>query len=884
MQPKIRLTEFRIKYLYLILSLVVSFILQGQSLDAKCKNVEDSLLCKIEYFRGLDSFEQYYKSVDLLGEFYCTKGEIERLFGNSKNYNLLPKSSKDSLIFRKHLLYHSFNLQKYGGSVIEGQKYLLKAHDHVADKEILDKFAYKIEKKIASNYDRLNDYDKAYYFYLKVIKSLTANKENGSLSRVYADLGNSYIFNKKPKEGLSILKKGYALAQTSKSDKGIVANLTNLAEYYLNMNDFEKFNQYYNEAEFYIKRLKKDNKYFERLAGFQTLKGDFYLKNKLFEEALQYYFEALFNLKIRFEGSRSREISKLHTSISEIYKQKGDLSKLESSVNEGLDYLIPGVDKNTVPIRSDLYSENSFVDLFMLKSHILQKRFEQDHGFIHLNIALSYLDLASYVNIRLQNELTVEQSKLVSIEVNRNIVEESLKILMILYQNHPSDFYLKKASTYFWRSKNQNLIELNTRQKLKLSLNKNDLQMVESLEDSLLYLERFSKGTANKDNINILKIEVLNQLDEYLENGIQEHQNSNFPYIDYIVTDSVVFYLNNFSETPFGVILDQPKLNKLVEDVLSEIQNIAPEDALKIKLNQAFDMLFPMELNGIESLKVIPDKYLSALPFDLLVKEDYLIKSINIFYGISGFDESVYQGAAESESLYLVKPTYTEANKNRYEGELRSGNYFLPYLEPEIKQISSLWQGDHKVSSDGGFLKIMKEADDYNIFHYAGHAISFKDSSYLIYEDQYGVEKINENQITNWPNKFKLVVLSACQTGVGDYNLGEGFESLCSGFIKAGAESVIYSLWSLNDESTSTIVGNVYKYLIGGVEKSTALRNAKLEYLENANPMKRHPFYWSGFAMIGNNTPIAKKSNFLVLISIVFVLLTILLTYKIYKK
>ncbi len=106
----------------------------------------------------------------------------------------------------------------------------------------------------------------------------------------------------------------------------------------------------------------------------------------------------------------------------------------------------------------------------------------------------------------------------------------------------------------------------------------------------------------------------------------------------------------------------------------------------------------------------------------------------------------------------------------------------------------------------------------------------------------------------NIPNE--MAVLSACNTGYGKIIDGEGIISLARGFFYAGSKSVIMSLWSANDKSTTDIMNSFYKYLAEGKQKDEALRFAKLDYLETAGEIKSHPYFWATFIANGNMRPL----------------------------
>ena len=102
-------------------------------------------------------------------------------------------------------------------------------------------------------------------------------------------------------------------------------------------------------------------------------------------------------------------------------------------------------------------------------------------------------------------------------------------------------------------------------------------------------------------------------------------------------------------------------------------------------------------------------------------------------------------------------------------------------------------------------------------------------------------------EIFNLKLKADLVVLSACETGLGKEIKGEGLMSLTRAFMYAGAPSVMVSLWNVNDETAADLMIRFYRHLQSGKTKSEALRQAQLETIRDNG----FPFFWAPFVLIG---------------------------------
>ncbi len=96
----------------------------------------------------------------------------------------------------------------------------------------------------------------------------------------------------------------------------------------------------------------------------------------------------------------------------------------------------------------------------------------------------------------------------------------------------------------------------------------------------------------------------------------------------------------------------------------------------------------------------------------------------------------------------------------------------------------------------------------------------------------------------------KLVVLSACETGIGDVQNGEGVYGLRRAFVLAGAESELMSLWKVDDEATRDLMKGFYTNLQSGIVKSEALRQIQLSLIKSQE--HSHPFYWAAFTLSGD--------------------------------
>ena len=103
----------------------------------------------------------------------------------------------------------------------------------------------------------------------------------------------------------------------------------------------------------------------------------------------------------------------------------------------------------------------------------------------------------------------------------------------------------------------------------------------------------------------------------------------------------------------------------------------------------------------------------------------------------------------------------------------------------------------------------------------------------------------------------QLLVLSACKTGVGQNQRGEGVFSLARGFAALGIPSTITTLWSVEDQPTYELTKLFYNYLDQGLPKDEALQRAKLDWLNQGDAADALPSQWAGMILVGDTAPLA---------------------------
>jgi len=302
---------------------------------------------------------------------------------------------------------------------------------------------------------------------------------------------------------------------------------------------------------------------------------------------------------------------------------------------------------------------------------------------------------------------------------------------------------------------------------------------------------------------------------------------------------------------------------------------------------------FASQVEGYR-LVIVPDGKLAYLPFDAFLtsapdttKMDfrhlkYLVYDHAISYSYSATLHYYYLNIHKkaNKELGAFVPNYNSEVNTISDSE----NYHplpLPGAKMEVKGISKLFES--KVFSDekASKLNFIHEAQDYDILHLAMHTVindSLPMYSKLLFSSDIKNpdSALNTYEIYNMNIKSRLTVLSACNTGSGQLAKGEGVMSLARAFVYAGCPSIVMTLWSVEDESSANLMIDFYKYLLNGYSKDEALRKAKIKYIQSADPLHAHPYYWLGYVSIGDQNSIYHTKTRYLIAVIIFILIVIL--------
>lgn len=321
-------------------------------------------------------------------------------------------------------------------------------------------------------------------------------------------------------------------------------------------------------------------------------------------------------------------------------------------------------------------------------------------------------------------------------------------------------------------------------------------------------------------------------------------------------------------------------------------------------------------LGGARRVFISPDGILNLVPFGALVDERqrYLVSEYTFVYLSSGRDLLRWQRRVPSRqsALLVANPKFEPAEAegrdsgperqggaNAHAGDMREIFSPLPQTALEVEAIRRLLPGAKLLTDEKATEASLKEVAGPDVLHLATHGyfrakqpstashvrvmrgdtlqprIAPPDEDPLL---RSGLALAGANQLRGGGNEdgvltarealgldlwgTKLVVLSACETGLGDVQNGEGVYGLRRALTLAGAQSQVMSLWKVNAEATRELIVGYYKRLIAGEGRAEALRQIQLKMLlDKRNGNQNHPYFWAGFIASGDWRGISARLN-----------------------
>jgi len=535
-------------------------------------------------------------------------------------------------------------------------------------------------------------------------------------------------------------------------------------------------------------------------------------------------------------------------------------------------------------------------------------------GRSHWEDALSTIDqLDQYLNHLRSSYNSPREIQLLNKSI-QEVYKEAVDICYLLSLQQPEE-YAQLAYQYAEKSKNYRLLEslqrihipaLNTfqlKQDKYQALSSYYHQKLTHLTDSNR-IEKYQNYIVGfKDSIKDLRQQLrdqqpalfsaLVQIPYNTPTQVQEKLGADEAMINYVITKKGVYAMVLNKEVHQLFLLEE---NHQVRDKIRRFRSLLHEDFLASKkrdtgfgenaaqyTQSAFDLYTLLVAPLVPLLKkyliIVPDDELSYLPFEALLvamptkshrfyNHPYWLEQQGISYNFSAtiWHQQNEQAAPTFEDLSIAafapfcKPS-EDAWASIADNVLKGGDQKVQPLyqsKREVEKIVELFSGEVFLNEAASIDQFEKVGKQYPILHLSTHGSANnlpKNEAYILLASRDTMEqaaKIYLSDIASYRIPAKLVVVSACESGVGPLDQGEGIISLTRAFTQAGTKSLLNSLWKVDDQATADLMIRFYEYLKQGQRKDEALQNAKSDFIKSAkDPEKSHPYYWASFILTG---------------------------------
>ncbi|SDX99472.1 Tetratricopeptide repeat-containing protein [Lutibacter oricola] len=752
-------------------------------------------------------------------------------------------------------------------------------------------------KPLANNYTRLGDFNRAEDILKTTIQIAQKSKNKAHLISGYQNLAIVKRATGNFKTAINYLEEAKKLSVSKQVSSTLYSDI---AINYLMLNNLI-------EAKRFVEVSNKNNIDSNSRISFRNYKtlGAVYFKNNDLKKGLLSYKKALV-LGFESFGNYDREIAKTYNEIAKCYVELQDFEKAEFNYRKALETLII-LKENFI---ENLYAENTLKESFdgLAQLYSFTNKPEK---------ALEFYKYSFLVEKEIQQTISSQESKVLMQQEIKKRSEACIEICYELFQQSNNTKWIEKAFRFSESSKSSVLNESQYLLNSKSSFSKDVL--IQQEQKLIFRKAQLTKSIAleelktNKANVNLLanyvkdrdavsnKLQLVKEelmkkfpsiygslktisVEEICKNILLENQS----LIDFFDGEKAVYRFEILKNKSISILKIQ-KDKEFKNNLLSFIKIFASDRGSEIQNNISnytnlgfylYEKLFV----GAEcdKLIIIPDGLLNFVPFDALITEEtnmlnfeklpYFTKKsqIQLSYSVQLLTRSKYKN---EQSFIGFFPVFKKQ---------RDKLSTLKYTVLEAENIKDNFSGTFFMNKNATKDQFTQEAHKASILHLSTHA-----SVGSFYQPP-AIEFYNETlylpEVYGYNLTADLLVLSACETGLGVVRKGEGVMSLARGFSYAGVKNVLVSLWKVNDKATAQLMSSFYKGYSRTNNKSASLHQSKLEYLRSKeiSSHKKSPYYWASFVFIGEVDSISNSSKgFLWLLIIPFLLVV---SYFLYKK
>ncbi len=660
---------------------------------------------------------------------------------------------------------------------------------------------------------------------------------------------------------------------------------------------FEELQQY-DSAIFYMEKALPNRNLSVRNITLNSLGSAYTQLNKL--RGAQYYYRA--SLALNDSLFTTKNII-----LANAYKGLGEVSSARLDYDSALHYY----QKSLVGLSYNFSSQNvyinptDFVNSLSPKYlfNVLAKKaaawnlyYRQDQDIAKLKHSLTTYQLAIRVAQHIQKTYDNDEAKLFLVNKVAPVYEEAIATAVQLHQLTDEPRYVAQAFQFSEASKASVLTESLRDVKIKSSGQVSDSlvqeehrikQQITALRLKLVEGQDSAQSERYRQQLNDQEIALARTI-KYLQKDEHYYQRKYQPdslniaalqrsllsdgqvLLEYFMgADTLYLFLMTSDALQVASAARTPELDSALQRTQRHLYDHRPgqgEDEASLATLYRY-LIAPVAdaLTDVRKLIIVPDGPLHYLPFDLLSvdgqRTNYLLHSHTLHYGYSA---SLLRQAIDERRGYPTEAVLAMAPFTGGEaGNVRSQGFsLLRDSQAEVESVGG------SIYTEGNATKrqFLRVAGSYNVLHLATHAAVDAENpsqSFIAFypqqRDSVANYRLYTHELYNMRlDSVKLVILSACEAGNGQLVRGEGVMSLARAFAYAGCPNIITTLWKADDRSSAQLTTRLHQYLKQGWEKDEALRQAKLDYLNDpaVHPAQKAPYYWANFVFIGDPAPI----------------------------
>ncbi|WP_405205826.1 CHAT domain-containing protein [Aquimarina sp. LLG6339-5] len=833
---------------------------------------------------------------------------------NQKNYDLAIKYGQVEIATLDSL---NINDSNYTNGLYNLGKFFLLKKKYDKAIEYYNKAieSNKFPKKVAQSYCEIadcyfekGDYYKSISYYNKGLPLLEKYGSEVSLVLKYIQFSkNCNKINSKESTDLGIyyLKKGDSIIknslETNRFNRYIHAVNTGFANLYAlpHRYNFNRAKNYYNLN--LHSSLSEDDSL--TIANTYLNIGELYLKRK--NDSCLYFFKE----SLRYDSIKKTDTYETYRNLADYYISKQKYNKALSQVEKSITHNLGVTSSDNLHLISikkllDLKDQRSIISALKAKTKILLSLYEKEHNKEHLLEGIKTVHFANKLATLLVNYSTETETKYLWREEISEIFNLGVYMAYLLKHSELMFQFIEENKAFLLTQDiNANIKNVNLPQHIinkQIQFRKRILELesksnntnLSQKKDSLFNLkiiyqnfkdslqEKYPTYFENKNKVQLISLEdAIEQLDNrsvvisysILDNTNEINQKTILGLF-ISTTTTIPFKVENSEETfkqliKYKSVISKPlrtkeEFNQFYKTSYFLYNNLIPTNKIKKGIHK-------------KHLIIVPDNELQNIPFGAFTttnnKLKYLIEDHDLSYAYSlsflSFNKNIQRKHTKELS------SFAPVNFNKT--ELPS----LTFSEDEIDEIHKAFTSSKRYTyNNASKKKFLNKSSDSRIIHLATHADA--SNKPVIY---FAKDSLELHELYTYKNNADLVVLSACETNLGEVKKGEGVLSLTRGFFYSGANSVISSVWKINDGTSSLIMQDFYSNLKNKQSKVLALNNAKRKYLSENSLSQKSPYYWASFILVGDTEP-TFNSSFEAYYLIIFLLLIFLFLIFMKKK